>query len=316
MDKEFKTYFDDSFANNRKLWETDPEKSHENQVKLVDELDARTGKKSRYDEASGIWYLSDGRRSDEIGMGLLGNSTLSPVFDYKETDGYKDYKDASEHYKNAEFIYNPQNDESYKRYKSYYEQNGKKAMEDTLGKLSSATGGVAGSYAVSAAAGAYNDYMEDISGKMTEFEDRAYERFKDEKDSYLNLMKIAEDEITREEELWKNESDYINEENTGGDKSADYALMKHDFIEKGWDGLSYDQKILALSYGWYDSSTGILYDEAGNAYTSTYDPVKNALATYKTKGIKGLTEKDVMFLENAGYKIQNGILYTAEWQVV
>ncbi len=308
--------FDREFIKNREDWALDPEGAHERQVALVKRWDEQTGKGSYYDEGSGIWYLSDGRRSDEIGMGLVGNSTLSPTFDFEKAEGYKDYEKALNDYEEAEFDYNPEEDPKYRRYKNEMETQGKKSMEDTLGKLSSMTGGVAGSYAVSAASGVYNDYMEEAADKMTDFYKMAYDEFLDEQDKNLKELSIAEEKIQREKELWEDEKEAM-EERDKEDNNSEYILMMQDFQANGWDALTREQKLLAIEEGcWYDPSTGILYDSAGAGYTSNYDPIKSAIAIYKTKGIKGLSVADVDYLENEGYKIREGILYDPSWREV
>ncbi len=313
-----KEEFDREFQKNREDWALDPEGAHERQVQLVKRWDAKTGKDSYYDEATGIWELSDGRRSDEIGMGLKGNSTMSPAFNYEEAEGYVDLEKALKKYEDAEFTYDPESDKKYKNYVNKMEREGKKAMEDTLGKLSSMTGGVAGSYAVSAASGEYNDYMEEAADKMTDFYKMAYDEFLYEQDKNLKEIALAEEKIRKEEEIWEKEKEALEEEETENKaKKSDYILMMQDFQSMGWEALSRDQKLLAIEEGcWYDPSTGILYDAAGNSYLSNYDPVENAVAIYKTNGIKALSAADVDYLENAGYKIRDGILYGPDWREV
>ncbi len=306
--------FDKEFQKNREDYWTDPVAAHEKQVELVKSLDAATGKTSIYHSDTGIWELSDGRRSDKMGLGTVGNSTLRPTYNYKDSEIYGEYEALEDEYKNAEFIYDHKNDESYKRYKAERERSGKKAMEDTLGKIASQTGGIAGSYAVSAASGAYNDYMEDAVSKIDDFENMAYSRFRDGQEDTLSKMGLVQTEMDKEEELWAEEKAAMEKANS---EKAEYIVMLQDFTENGWDSLTEEQKILASSNGgWYDMNTGILYDAAGNSYTSSYDPIKSAIARYKTKGVKGLSEKDVAYLEYEGYKIRDGKLYDPNWRAV
>ncbi len=49
------------------------------------------------------------------------------------------------------FSYDPENDPVYQQYRDSYTRNGQRAMADTLGQVSARTGGLASSYAETAA---------------------------------------------------------------------------------------------------------------------------------------------------------------------
>ncbi|MBQ8808231.1 MAG: hypothetical protein IJZ81_02865 [Clostridia bacterium] len=78
------------------------------------------------------------------------------------------------------FSYDPYDDDLYEYYKKQYNREGKRAMEDILGELSSNTGGVASSYAVSAAAQSQDYYNSKLTDKIPELYNDAYERYLDE----------------------------------------------------------------------------------------------------------------------------------------
>lgn len=98
---------------------------------------------------------------------------------------------------NGRFSYNADNDKLFGQYKDSYEKAGRKAMEDTVGNASLLTGGYANSYAVTAGQQAYNEYMQKLSDKIPELEQRAYERYRDDEDSaYRRLGTLMELENT------------------------------------------------------------------------------------------------------------------------
>lgn len=70
----------------------------------------------------------------------------------------------------TDFDYDPESDSTYQAYKEQYENNGEKAMKDTMATASTLTGGRLNSYAQSAAQGAYDDYMGELSAMIPELE--------------------------------------------------------------------------------------------------------------------------------------------------
>lgn len=80
------------------------------------------------------------------------------------------------------FSYDPETDPAYQQYKEQYTREGKRAMDDTLAKVSARTGGLASSYAASAAGQANNYYMQQLADKVPELRQLAYQMYQDEGD--------------------------------------------------------------------------------------------------------------------------------------
>ena len=159
------------------------------------------------------------------------------------------------------FSYNPYDDDLYEFYRQQYIREGDRAMEDLLGELSASTGGVASSYAVSAAAQARENYNRKLTDKIPELYEDAYERYIDgiEKDeSTLKLLQALSDGeydryldsielYNKERELdYKREADAREEEYNQSRDSVDNALAK-------WKALGYldeeSARILGLPAG-------------------------------------------------------------------
>jgi len=85
--------------------------------------------------------------------------------------------------------YDPTQDASYQALAQMYQQNGRQAMQDTLGQISARTGGLASSYAGNAAAGAYENYMNQLASYLPQYEQNAYQR----QLSGLSALQNAED---------------------------------------------------------------------------------------------------------------------------
>ena len=86
------------------------------------------------------------------------------------------------------FSYDAESDPLYQMYKEQYTAAGKQAMEDTLGSVSARTGGLASSYATSAAQQANNAYMDALAAKIPELQQLAYQMYQNEGASLQNQL--------------------------------------------------------------------------------------------------------------------------------
>ena len=75
------------------------------------------------------------------------------------------------------FEYDYKSDPSYQSYAKQYAREGKRATEDTLAAASAQSGGIASSYALTAANQAGNYYASQLSDKIPELYQNAYERY-------------------------------------------------------------------------------------------------------------------------------------------
>lgn len=80
----------------------------------------------------------------------------------------------------ADFSYDPEQDAAYRQYRDSYTRGGQRAMQDTLGQMAARTGGMASSYAESAAQQTYDGYMTALAGKIPELRQLAYQMYADE----------------------------------------------------------------------------------------------------------------------------------------
>lgn len=156
----------------------------------------------------------------------------------KQIAGYGDYKSQygdqisglQNTLANRTFEYDPEKDESYQQYKTDYTRMGEQAMDDTIGKVSARTGGLASSYATSAANQTYNNYMQQLASKIPELRQIAYGHYQDEGN---NLRNQLNDYLTRDQNaqnIWNNNlSNLINRHKELTDLDAqDYARWQYD----------------------------------------------------------------------------------------
>lgn len=78
------------------------------------------------------------------------------------------------------FSYDKEQDPLYQQYKDTYTRAGQRGMQDTLAQVSARTGGLASSYAESAAQQTYNNYMAQLADKVPELYQLAYSMYMDD----------------------------------------------------------------------------------------------------------------------------------------
>lgn len=177
------------------------------------------------------------------------------------------------------FSFSTDGDALYERYKNNYQAMGRQAMEDTVGTASSLTGGYGNSYATTAGAQAYNDYLSKMDDVIPTLYELALSKYSTEGDAladkYNALRTDDSDRYTR----WQNDRSYAADlydrayDRYTGARSNDYSQYS--------DRLSGLYSAAGLySDLWGNSSTALSnqrsYEqtEADNEYTRAY----NALA--------------------------------------
>lgn len=75
------------------------------------------------------------------------------------------------------FEYDYLEDPNYQQYRDAYTREGERAMQDTIGEVAARTGGLASSYATSAANQANNYYMSALADKIPELRQMAYQAY-------------------------------------------------------------------------------------------------------------------------------------------
>lgn len=93
----------------------------------------------------------------------------------------------------ANFRYKPENDPAYEAYAKQYAREGKRASEDTLGAAAAASGGIPSSYAVTAASQAGDYYAAQMSDKIPELYNAAYDRYLSEYNKEVQKYKLLQE---------------------------------------------------------------------------------------------------------------------------
>lgn len=197
-------------AMQRNIWN---DKNHDKNVLMADN---GGGRDPNADELNARAKAAAERGSAQY---MLENAPAMPTYGYVPSSfgyqyGYKptqfqynsQYADliaaASDRLRN--WNYNPDEDVSYNAYRNQYTRGGQQAMTDALARYATRTGGVANSYAASAAQQQYNNYMAQLAAKVPELERLAYDRAVDELDYYTNADNTAYGRAFNEYVDWEN----------------------------------------------------------------------------------------------------------------
>lgn len=177
-------------------WDPDPVWDYataSDSQKLAEAL-AWRGKGWETDVENGVKRMTDAEHEDYIrSMGGGGGEATSFNFgtsSYKNP--YAEQLDAltGKYLNRGPFTYDYTTDPLYQQYQKEYTRLGQRAMDDTIAKVSARTGGLASSYAGSAASQAYNNYMAALSNKIPELEQYAYGKYNDEGNTMLNQINL------------------------------------------------------------------------------------------------------------------------------
>ena len=101
------------------------------------------------------------------------------------------------------FSYNINGDALYDQYKQKYTAQGKQAMDDTVGKVASMTGGYGSSYAVTAGQQAYNEHLGKLNDIIPELYQMAYDRYNDEGDALLKQYSMLSEREAEDYARWR-----------------------------------------------------------------------------------------------------------------
>ena len=171
----------------------------------IDDLGLGYAKTNVYSSAPADSGLSTPKKAKSIGK-------ITPSYTSQYSDEIKSLADKI--LNREQFSYNPEEDELYKQYEKQYTKAGKRAMEDTLGDVSANTGGLASSYATTAAQQSYNNYMGALADKVPELRQLAYDMYQDDYQRDLSNMGILQGlESTDYGRYRDDKSDYYTDRN-------------------------------------------------------------------------------------------------------
>lgn len=101
-----------------------------------------------------------------------------------------------------QFSYDLNGDALYQQYKDKYVQQGKMAMQDTMGQAAAMTGGYGNSYAAMVGNQAYQSSLQNLNDVIPELYQLAYDRYKQEGQDMYNQYSMLADDRNTEYGVW------------------------------------------------------------------------------------------------------------------
>lgn len=253
---------------------------------------------------------SDGSRYIPLEMGGGGRGNGGGGFSYEAAPTYtsryqNQIDDLTRQILNREaFSYDPEKDPTYQQYKESYTRSGERAMQDTLGQVSARTGGLASSYAGSAAQQTYDNYMGALADKIPELKQLAYSMYQDEGNTQRANLEML---VALEQGDYAKYADLLAQYNT--DRSFDYGVHRDNISDERYNNE-------------WNYSVG--RDQIADKRYKDETEYNRALAKAQTlaaggdfSGYKalGYTDQEIAGLKSAYNKAQAGKLagYYADW---
>ena len=219
----------------------------------------------------------------------------------------REIKRGEEGYRTREFEYDLESDPLWQQYISSAKRNGQNAMTDTMAKVASQTGGIAGSYAVAAGAGAYNDYMQRANDVIPELEQLAYQKYQDDLARDREIYKM--DEAKRLEDAQYNAA--LSTHQSYGrpltDKEKMLIYANRGYVTPDGDVVDANGNLIKRGTKYDEEVAAAKAKEEAKVLKTEYDKANNAIANYMLgNDLKG---EDILMLAELGYNYANGILY-------
>lgn len=179
---------------------------------------------------------TDGSRYIPLEMGGGGRGNGGGGFSYEAAPTYtsryqNQIDELTRQILNREaFSYDPEKDPTYQQYKESYTRSGERAMQDTLGQVSARTGGLASSYAGSAAQQTYDNYMGALADKIPELKQLAYSMYQDEGNTQRANLEML---VALEQGDYAKYADLLAQYNT--DRSFDYGVHRDNISDERYN---------------------------------------------------------------------------------
>lgn len=183
------------------------------------------------------------------------------------------------------FQYNAASDPMYQMYAQQYQQQGKQAMQDTMGQAAALTGGYGSSYASTAGNQAYQQYLTRLNDKQTDLYNQALTAYNQEGDRLQQQYSLLNDAYNNEYGRWQDE--YSRWQNELSNAQNRYDTERNFDYGKYQDDLSYWQSIANAENSQYTNDRSYYYNYLMSMIQAGKTPSADLIAR------SGLSEEDV-----------------------
>lgn len=189
----------------------------------------------------------------QLGYGSYSYGETQPEYNNRYDATIQDLLDQIVNRK--DFSYDPENDQLYSQYRKQYTREGQRATQDALGAAAAASGGIPSSYAVNAAAQAGDYYASQMTDKIPELYQLAYNKYmndynmklsdlgavqgaeQSDYDKFLNEMQQYNTNRAFDYQAWMDEYNRINNDlqTASGLEQLDYTKYLNDLNQYNTD---------------------------------------------------------------------------------
>ena len=163
------------------------------------------------------------------------------------------------------FSYDPEEDETYRRYARLYAAQGAAAMEDTMGQAASLTGGYGSSYAQAAGQQAYDRYLGELAALVPELRQAALAEYRQEGQALTDRYNMLNQQEKAAYDRWQDtvaqwqkalsEAQSSYDDVSAQDEKAYQAMLKH-YADKAEQERKLSAAGAKLEDSGYEADTG------------------------------------------------------------
>lgn len=236
----------------------------------------------------------------------------------KPSDYQSDYSQAAKDAMNTllnrkDFQYDVNEDALYQQMKDNYIQQGKLAMQDTMGQAAAMTGGYGNSYAQSVGQQAYNGYLQQLNDNLPEYYQMALNAYNAEGDKLKEQYSLlanqeAQDYSRYQDTLDRWNTEYQNAQNAyENERNWDYSQF-----QDAWNRWNTEYQNAQNSYESERNWDYNQYQDAWNRWNTEYQNAQNAYETGRSWDY-GVTQDNATLAQTqVNYLISQGITPNAE----
>lgn len=150
--------------------------------------------KQKFDEATQDYVRS--QKVDDAYANLQSALNSRPAFQSKFEDQLNSMYDKIMN--RPAFTYDFNKDAMYQQYKDMYQEQGKRAMQDTMGQLAAMNSGYGSSYSQTAGQQTYQNYLQQLNDRIPELRREARDEYDREGDRLMQQYGLTQDAYNRE----------------------------------------------------------------------------------------------------------------------
>lgn len=197
-----------------------------------------------------------------------------------------------------DFSYNPETDPLYSQYRKQYVREGNRATQDALGTAAAASGGIPSSYAATAAAQAGNYYSAQLTDKIPELYELAYNKYLNDYNMQLSDLGVLQGAEQSDYSKYLNQLEQYNT-----DREFDYGTWLDEYnlardrlqTAQTLDQTEYDRYLNDLNQYNLDRefNYGQLLDEINNQTLQRQEALDRALTASEFGDFRGLQQQGI-----------------------